>query len=138
MNQPPLTRREHVATALLSGLLSSISNRDASIQEIDDFIGLALTVTDRLLAALDKTAPVSAPPAAGLPLCPPNIPKPPEGTVFVGRGPIQEQATGPDMADVYLLNARDRWVNGNEGSMPMVHYALRRGSPIAIANGITD
>jgi hypothetical protein len=138
MNQPPLTKRETIAAGILQAL---VSKRDL----IDDTtIAQALDLTDRIIDALDKTAPVPAPPAAVLPIIPEHLPKPPEGCVYWGNRPLDVPAsTQADMRDVWVFCEgldNDEWEAGFSAKHANTwdHVALRRGSPIAIANGITS
>lgn len=74
------------------------------------------------------------------PALPPGIPEPPpEGVGLFGRGPLKEVATGDEYTDVYLWNSvAGKWFSGNNGDSETGIYALRRGTPIARANGIPD
>ena len=96
--------------------------------------GIAPVSPAALNATPDGIAPVSP---ADLPPCPADIVRLPVDCVFVGRGPLKVPAKDQaEEADVFGFE-EGKWVPDWEGTAEDVYYALRRGSAIARANGIT-
>lgn len=70
---------------------------------------------------------------------PDHIPAPPDGCAYYGPGPIPVCADRDQEADVYAFDEvlrEDQWDPGYEGCCEVLHYAIRRGTSIAEANGI--
>lgn len=60
----------------------------------------------------------------------------PEGYTYYGRGRLKTYAKRNEMNDVAYFTPKDGWVIFGSGNDPNVEYALRTGSPLAIANGL--
>lgn len=75
---------------------------------------------------------------AELPALPDDIPPPPEGFVYVGKGPLKFRPAAPSFnISAFFIVAGEWSVEPLTGGHDC-HYALRRGSEIARANGIPD
>lgn len=92
---------------------------------------------------LYELTPVDTAPHRVAPKRPRRVPGPPDGCVYYGPGPLAVPAGEDQFEDVLAFTTRystDEWDAGYSGLSTArdLHYALRRGTSIAKANGIPD